>query len=403
MLSAEEYSIQELQQIALKHNPKLRSMKSQVDMMKHRISVSTSLDDPKLKLALNNLPVNDFSLRDEDMTSKEITLSQMIPLGGKLTSKEIIAIKDYYKAIENYRKERLELLHQLRLFFYEILYLDELIKINEDAKKYLEVLIESEKAAVKSGMGGINNVIKANIERTMIEKEVIDLNQKKSELINKIKYFTGITDEINIKSFNLDEVEIAIPQKTQLKKEIMEKNADLKIALIEKELAFEEKRLREKMIYPDLEIAISYMQRENSPDKMKRSDMVSLMATVNIPLWYKSKNLNDIEEMRKKEIMMKQLIADKKNELEQRVDIILSSLERISKVYGLYKENLITQTEVVLEAALAGFRVQEKDMMGIIDTIRQYLEYKKELLLLKKDYLSLSSELKMLSGEEITN
>lgn len=59
-------------------------MGAEAFMKKSRITSSASLEDPKLKLGINYVPTDSYSFSEEDMTSKEIGISQMIPLGGKL-------------------------------------------------------------------------------------------------------------------------------------------------------------------------------------------------------------------------------------------------------------------------------------------------------------------------------
>ena len=71
----------DLQRTALSANPRIKAMEAEAQMMKKRIPQSTALEDPKLKLGINNLSVTSPSFTKEDMTSKEIGISQMIPLG----------------------------------------------------------------------------------------------------------------------------------------------------------------------------------------------------------------------------------------------------------------------------------------------------------------------------------
>ena len=184
-LYAEQVNLIRLQNTLLKENLRIKAMESEVEMLKKKILSSKSLEDPKLKLAINNLPLNDFSLRSEDMTSKEIGISQMIPLGGKLRLKEEIALREYYKALEKLRRERIENLNMLRMNYYELFYIKGSQKIIEEMKEYFKLLVDIETANAKSGMGSLTNIIKANLEKTMLEEENIVLVQKEKEILKK--------------------------------------------------------------------------------------------------------------------------------------------------------------------------------------------------------------------------
>ncbi|MDO8942177.1 MAG: hypothetical protein Q7U75_03290, partial [Desulfobacterales bacterium] len=68
---------------ALSGYPSLESMRKRIEMKRNEAVRAGALDDPKLWIALSNVPVGSWSLREEDMTGKEIGLSQMFPYPGK--------------------------------------------------------------------------------------------------------------------------------------------------------------------------------------------------------------------------------------------------------------------------------------------------------------------------------
>lgn len=399
---AEEFSLFDLQNLVIKESPRLKSMELETEMMRRRIPVSSALEDPKLKIGINSVPLDSWSFKEEDMTTKEIGISQMIPLGGKLGIKESIAIKEYEKSKERLRKEKVEMLHMLRMNVYELFYIKSSLKILEEIKDYLKLLIESESAATKSGMGSLTNIVKANIEYTMVNEEIISLRQKEAEAKKKLSYLTGLTEmEIDIKMDDFSWVELVDINPDEIREKIFQNNPDLRLLAIEKEISEKEVTLRQKEYYPDLEIGISYMQRDDSPLGMKRPDMVSAMAVLNIPIWYKKKNIPMIEEMQKKHGMVDSSIKDKKNELVARLDTISSQLKKWKELYRLYKDELIPQNELALETILARYKTSSVEFMPVIDTIRMLLKYKKETVMIQKEYLINISELNSLMGVEV--
>ncbi|TFH40174.1 MAG: hypothetical protein E4G96_07970, partial [Chrysiogenales bacterium] len=117
-LHAEESGLVQLQRVALSENPRIRAMEAETQMMKRRIPQSDALDDPKLKLGVNNLPARSFSFTEEGMTSGEIGISQMIPI-GKLPYRRTIARQQYERALLRLKAERVGTLHMLRVNYYE--------------------------------------------------------------------------------------------------------------------------------------------------------------------------------------------------------------------------------------------------------------------------------------------
>lgn len=396
-VNLEAYSLEDLKKILLVESPKIQSMEREVKMKELKISSSSSLEDPKLKIGINNIPVDTWSFKDEDMTSKEIGISQMIPLGGKLKAKETIAYKELEIAKENLRKEKINMLFELEKNYYELTYIKNSIKILEDMKNYLKIIINSESAFIKSGMGNVSNVIKLSIEEKMIDEEIINLRQKEREYTKNIGYLIG-RENFSIEMEDLSWVQFKYKVE-DLKERALSNNPELKILALENELSHEEINLRKKEYFPDLELSVSYMQRDSSKAGMKRPDMVSAMAVFNIPLWFKKKNIPMIEEMIKKKEMVNKNAEDRKNEIISKIETLIGDIERIISLKSLYEDALIPQNELILETYFSRYKTSNIELMPIIDSIRTLLKYKKELESLKKDLLITKSNINALTGD----
>ncbi len=386
-----------IQNSALSHNPKLQSMEKETLMMKSRINWSGTLDDPRLKFGVNNLPVGSYSFTKEDMTSKEIGISQMIPF-SKLGTRTAIAEKEYEKSLQKLKKEKADTLHELRMNIYELVYTRSSINILEEIRRQIKLLIDREIAASKAGAGKLANVLKSNIEYSMAEEELINLVQRERELVQKIKYLSGGDASIDLK-------ELPVPEFTalsaeDLKNEILTSNPELKIIKIDLEISQEEVHLKQMEYIPDIEVGVSYMQRQDS-GMMKRDDMISGMVTLNIPVWFWKKNAPMVDEMKTKNTATDSLYRDKSNDLSARTDIIISQLSRWQELYRLYKDKLIPQTELTLETNLAGYRTGSVEFMPVIDNIRMLLRYRKDLNMALKEYYTVYSELNALKGVEV--
>lgn len=392
-------SIIDLQNIAISENQRIRAMEAESEMVKQKIPQSTALEDPKLKLGFNNVPLSTFSFTSEDMTSKEIGITQMIPL-GKLGVKKDIAVKEYSKSKIKIKAEKVMTAHQMRMNIYELVYLRSSIKILEEIKQQVNLVVESEVAAAKSGMGSISNVIKAKIELNMIDEEIINLRQKQKEAELKISYLIGRKIDVNI--HELPEPGFREISIDAVHKEILVSNPDLSMLLIETEISKIEITQKKLEYIPNMELGLSYMQRDSLPN-MKRDDMLTGMVTFSIPLWFWKKNMPMIEESKKKFASQKNLYQDKLNDVNARAEIQLSQLSRWRELYRLYQDKLIPQTKLALETNLARYRSSSVEIMPVIDNVRMLLRYKKELVMAVKEYYISFSELNALMGVEVVS
>ncbi len=76
-------TINEAQQIALTNQPLLNSQQAMIDAARQTAVADAQLPDPKLKLGLNNLPTNNFSLTQDFMTARTVAIEQSFFGGNK--------------------------------------------------------------------------------------------------------------------------------------------------------------------------------------------------------------------------------------------------------------------------------------------------------------------------------
>ena len=84
----------ELQSLAFEHNYELKTMDTEVEALKKEVDLSKIWENPTLSIGVNDIFLNEPLTRDKEMQNEAISLSQKIPLGGKLGIQESIALKD---------------------------------------------------------------------------------------------------------------------------------------------------------------------------------------------------------------------------------------------------------------------------------------------------------------------
>ncbi len=396
--SLDAITLDDLQRTAVMENPRLRAMAAEVKMAKLRASSKSSPEEPKLKLSLNNLSVDNPSLTSEDMTSLEIGIFQMLTLWGKIGLRERILLAQHRLTIERFRQEKIEILHRVRSSAYNLQYLMSFRLLLDDIKKQLKLVISSGVMASKVGTGSLSAVIKANVEYAMIDEEILKLDQQMREERKTLHYLVGkdFGDNVDLQP----EPNFLEPDAVEVKRIAAVSNPELAAARITREIAESELLLKKREYFPDVELGFSYMYRKNSVD-MRRSDMVSAMATISVPVWFWKKNMPMVDEMFARDAAAMDLVRDKSNEIEARADIIIGQIKRTKELFHLYRGRIIPQTELSLETSIARYRTGSGEFMSVIDGVRMLLRFKKELLMAEKEYRMSYSELHALMGREV--
>ena len=69
----------------LAQNKEIQSLEAQVEKLEELVPFAGSLEDPRLGLAVLNLPADTFSFDQEAMTQKQLFISQKVPWFGTLS------------------------------------------------------------------------------------------------------------------------------------------------------------------------------------------------------------------------------------------------------------------------------------------------------------------------------
>ncbi|MBU2768289.1 TolC family protein, partial [Acidithiobacillus ferrivorans] len=81
---AASLSLRDAEAIALRQNPGLGALTQKIAELRHKAVAVAQLPDPHLDLGALNLPLNSFSMNQQQMSMLSVGLSQTFPSFGKL-------------------------------------------------------------------------------------------------------------------------------------------------------------------------------------------------------------------------------------------------------------------------------------------------------------------------------
>ncbi len=160
------------------HNPEIRAARARQHAAQARPTQVGALPDPTLDLAYHNETFDRFTLGDSDFAWVRIGASQEIPFPGKLGLKADIArqtAKGTHAAAQ--RVER-EVVSRVKIAYAEYAHLQEQHHLLERNRRLLENLARSAETKYAVGEGIQQDVVRAQLELSMIEDRAITLEQR---------------------------------------------------------------------------------------------------------------------------------------------------------------------------------------------------------------------------------
>ena len=359
---------------AVSKNPDIIAAKSKWEVTRERPLQAGSLDDPMIGLGIINLPTNNFSFRTEDMTQKEISITQRFPYPGKRSLRVEAAEKEAEAGLWDYEEIKIKISRDLKAAYHELAFVNKAIGVTEKNREILKLLNKIAETKYSLGEGIQLDLLKSQVDLSKMLGELITLNQTKRSLKSRLNTLLqrppfaplGEPEEMALAKISSEPEELL--------KEAEEKRPMLQSAkrMIEKNKAG--LRAAEKDYYPDFEVKFSYGQRDDGPNG-RRSDMVSAMVGFNIPFWYKSKQGKRVSESQKEIQSAQDQYHALANEIRYLVSEKLTEIERTEKQIELLKTGIIPQATLALDSALQAYRVNKVDYLTLLDNLMTLFRY----------------------------
>ncbi len=166
----------ELIQEVLAKNPELLAARKQWEAATTRSTQVRSLEDPTLSVQLWNIPQT-FNVTQAQNTI--FGLSQSFPFPGKLALKGDVASRSAEMTEQAVRAKERELVARLKQTYYDLFLTHKAIQIHQEHVALLGQFIESTTAKFRTGKGSQADVLKAQVELSLLFQQLPALEQRR--------------------------------------------------------------------------------------------------------------------------------------------------------------------------------------------------------------------------------
>ncbi|MFN3740267.1 MAG: TolC family protein [Thermodesulfovibrionales bacterium] len=376
---AEEYAdeglypvlkLERLVEIALKENHDLLMARSGIYISEYRIPQAGALPDPMVMIGYENEGWSRYTYGEMPGARWILGVSQMFSWPGKLSAKEGSAKKEAEASKSAYEKIRLNVIEELKVKYYELLFAYKSLDSIAEKIKLLERIEEIAGSRYSSGMAPLAEVIMAQTEKYMAMEQEIMYRQKIKALEAMINSLTGREPSSPL----------GIPEERFTEKKEPEESGLFEIAmdspdikeiknLIEaREYKFKGARLE---YYPDLTLSA-----EVSLKPEPYEDMWMLSISFNIPLFYRTKQRNMVLEAKAERDEAQHRLEALKQMLRANIIDTLSMLRASEELIGLYRDAFIPKAEQGLEVSLSAYRTGKIELTQVIKAANSLIDYR---------------------------
>jgi outer membrane protein TolC len=139
-----------------------------------------------------------------------------------------------------------------------------------------------------------------------------------------------------------------------------------------------------------------YQQRAGLPD------MNGVTVTVNIPIFYKSKQRQSVAEASEDLISAEKMHDNRLNEVRFELKQQYLAAKASERLLTLYSKGVVPQSSLALESSMAAYQVGNVDFLSLIANFTTLLDYETDYYRQLADYQTALARIESLTGSDVT-
>ena len=369
--SADDLKLNDLIQEALKKSPEILAAESRAKAAGYRVPQAGSLPDPMVMFGYQNEGWERYTFSKEPDAQWMFSASQMFPFPGKRSLKEQMARQDAEGMAIRQESVKLTTISRIRELYFDLFLAYKNIDLIRDRTALFSRIEDAALARYSSGMGLQQEVLMAQTEKYMlVEKE--EMQKQRIQSLEAMLNAT-IGRDVNAALGRPSEQSLFLPatRLDELLAKVYDHSPEIRVR--QRMVAAAEARVRmaEREYYPDFTLAAGYFNRGGG----QFDDMWSLTTTINIPLYYKSRQRQAVLEA-------EAMLAEAQRELEATRLMVASAIREAYSMYTtsgklaeLYREGLMPKTYQDFESALAGYTTGKTEAITVINRLKALIDF----------------------------
>ena len=376
-------------------HPALKAEAQMIESKKARISQVKALPDPTVTAGwMGN--ITPFTVQHLDPSSyRGISAMQDLPYPGKLALRGQIAQKDVEAEKWSLEAARRLVRAEVKSAYFELWSVDQETATEQKNKDLLEKLARIAAEKYKVGKGLQQDVLRAQLEVSRILQSLTILNQRRSSLVTRLNTLLLRQPDTPIGT-------LAAVDKSPLNyslDELIEQGVANSPDIRRQEQLIEQSQyavnLARKEYYPDFRIGYDYWQRPDLPD------MHGFNVTINVPIFYKKKQREGVNEANFTRESAKQSREAIHTELLFQVKDQFLRAKASDELLTLYTRALVPQSSLALESSLAAYQTGTLDFESLIGNFLSVLQYETSYYEELSNYQKLLVGLEQITGVEL--
>ena len=395
---AQPIALEFLVALGYEWNPGLKAARERIRAVLERYPQAAYLENV---LRQYNTFTKQLDTKVGPMRHKEM-VAMKFPFPGTLALKGQVITEDVLIAQKEFEIALRDLVTEIKLAYYDYLFVIEATRINEENQKLLQQMIAIAQTKFRVGQGKYSNVIMAQVELSKLANAIITLEEQRETIIARINTLLNSSTDLPLGAPVPIEEARVIPNLAELYELAVENRQEIqkqKLAISKMALVVE---MAKQMTYPDPTLGASYFENRGMPD-LKHTQKIPMTFSTRRTLnpantaWFGHRNSYIHEVDVKIEAMAYQI-----EKLETNLRFVVKKhhfgMETANRSIRLYRQTLLPQARQALDAANTAYQAAQIDFLSFLDAQRTLLKLKIEEQRALRDYRQHLAQLEQAVG-----
>ena len=390
-------TVDDLVREALQKNPGVQSALHAVEAQRRRVPQAKALPDPMVGVGWAG-NITPFSVQQGDPSSyRSITASQQLLYPGKLKLRGEIATKEADAAHWDYEAARRRVTADVKAAYYDYWFYDKAIQITQKNRELLEKLSQISESRYRVGKGIQQDILRSQVEISLLMQRLTVFEQQRRTAQARLNTLLARDpDESLPPAANLQQaaLTLSLADMYQLARENDTGLQREKQMVQRSQIAV---NLAQKDYYPDLSVGYMYQQRPALPD------MHGLTFSVNVPVFYKTKQREEVAQAAEEQIVAEHSRDNRQNELNFELKQQYLGAKASDELLRLFSQGIVPQSSLALESSMSSYQVGTADFLTVIGNFSMVLNYEIDYYRELANYQTSLARMESMVGVDLTS
>lgn len=383
--------------MALATSPELQSLKANNHALLQQSIADAQLPDPQLSAGAINVPTNDFSFNQEDMTMMQVGVQQQFARGHSLKMKskqtQALAKAEQRKAHE----QGIVLIRSVRENWLDLLYWTKALQILRENQAFYKEILQLTQSQYSNGKINQSDVLVVQLELSRLNDQAIQIKQQLAVLRSQLGRWIG-SEQANRPMQLTMPVWPAPPSINKLKTSL-KRHPLLQIDAANVNASNYEVAYSKELYQPGWLLGVSYGFRQGRmPDLRPRSDMLTAQVTMDLPFFTANRQDKQLSASFNRLNASKFDRQTHYRDLLQLLTTQYAMWQSLSARENIYKKQLIPVAKQNANVVLESYQNATSELTTVLRAYSSKLNLQLEEIQIKVDCLKARANLLYLQG-----